>query len=102
MAELTDVSISAIYLISMFLINLSLAPLVLRATILQNFAGSFDLRFIKDFIARTSWEMMLSILFMAGVGVILMILTVITCYVGGILAASVAIFAWQHLQKQID
>jgi hypothetical protein len=45
--------------------------------------------------------MILALLFMAGVGILLMILTVITCYVGGIFAAPVAIFTWHHLQKQI-
>ncbi len=90
-----------IYLIFLFGFNLILTPLVLRSTILQTFAASFDFGFIKDFISKTWLEMTLAMLFMLGVGLIVMILAVITCYIGGIFAAPVAIFAWHHLQKQI-
>lgn len=76
-------------------------PLMLRATITQDFAQSFDFGFVKDFLSRVWKELLASMVFMFGVGLILLILTVVTCYIGMFFAAPVAMFSWHHLQKQL-
>jgi uncharacterized membrane protein len=54
---------------------------------------------MKSFLLLTWKEQLVSLLFMLAVAVGLMVLAVITCYIGAILAAPVAVFAWHHLQK---
>jgi Protein of unknown function (DUF4013) len=76
-------------------------PLMVRATITQDFSSAFNLRFAKSFLSLTWKELLASMLFMLGVGLCLMILAVVTCYIGAIVAAPVVIFSWHHLQKQL-
>lgn len=76
-------------------------PLLVRATITQDFSSAFNLRFAKSFLALTWKELLASMLFMLGVGLCLMILAVVTCYIGAIVAVPVVIFSWHHLQKQL-
>lgn len=76
-------------------------PLNLRATLTQGFKESFDFAFILDFISRMWKDMVVTSLFMFGLGICLMIITVITCYIGMFFAAPVLMFAWHHLQKQL-
>lgn len=76
-------------------------PLMLRATITQEFKAAFDPAFIRDFLSRVWVEMLVTMLFLAGLGVCLMILTVATCYIGLFFAAPVLMFSWHHLQKQL-
>ena len=76
-------------------------PLSLRATLTQDFKKSFDLGFIRDFVARMWKDMVVTALFMFGLGICLMIITVITCYIGMFFAMPVVMFAWHHLQKQL-
>lgn len=76
-------------------------PPLLRATIAQDFKAGFDLKFAKDFIAKTWRESLLAALFMFGLGICMIPLMLVTCYIGGFFAAPVLIFSWQHLQKQL-
>ncbi|HEX7261240.1 MAG TPA: DUF4013 domain-containing protein [Luteolibacter sp.] len=78
-----------------------ITPLMVRATITQDFSSAFNLRFAKSFLSLTWKELLASMLFMLGVGLCLMILAVVTCYIGAFFAAPVAIFGWHHLQKQL-
>lgn len=78
-----------------------ITPLMVRATITQDFSSSFNLRFAKSFLSLTWKELLTSMLFMLGAGLCLMVLAVVTCYIGAIFAAPVAIFSWHHLQKQL-
>lgn len=95
------VSMFGIYPVIIFAFQLVLVPLVLRATIMQNFASAFDLGFAKRFLSLMWSELLVSMIFMFGVGLCLMVITVITCYIGGLLLAPVFIFGWHHLQKQL-
>ncbi|MES2921299.1 MAG: DUF4013 domain-containing protein [Verrucomicrobiota bacterium] len=81
--------------------QLLVTPLLVRATITQDFSSAFDLRFAKSFLSLTWKEMLVSMLFMLGVALCLMVLAVVTCYIGAIVAAPVAMFGWHHLQKQL-
>jgi hypothetical protein len=76
-------------------------PLMVRATITQDFKSAFNLRFVKSFVALTWKDLLASMLFMLGVGLCLMVLAVVTCYIGAIVAAPVVFFSWHHLQKQL-
>lgn len=76
-------------------------PLMLRATITQNFAAAFDLRFCCDFIGRMWRELFTCLLFMFGMGICMMVITVITCYVGLFFAMPIFLFSWSHIKKQI-
>jgi len=76
-------------------------PLVLRATILQDFAKAFDFRFVKNFLARVWPEMLASLIFMFSLSLCLMVFAVITCYIGALFAAPVVIYSWHHLQQQL-
>lgn len=81
--------------------QIAITPLMVRAAITQDFSSAFNLRFVKAFLSLTWKELLASMLFMIGIGLCLMVLAVVTCYVGAILAAPVAIFGWHHLQKQL-
>jgi hypothetical protein len=89
------------YLVIMFGFNLLLVPMMLRATITQDFGSAFNPGFAKSFLSRTWKELLVSVLFMFGLSLCLMVLAVITCYIGAIFAAPVVIFSWHHLQKQL-
>ncbi len=90
-----------IYLISLPLFSFITTPLLLCASITQDFGQSFNLSFIKNFIALVWREQVLSMLFMLGVYFVLIVITVVSCYVGGIFSFPIVIFAAAHLQKQL-
>jgi hypothetical protein len=85
----------------MLLYQILVTPLMVRATITQDFPSAFNLRFAKSFLSLTWKQLLASMLFMLGVGLCLMVLAVVTCYIGAIFAAPVVIFSWHHLQKQL-
>lgn len=85
----------------MLLYHILVTPLMVRATITQDFASAFNLRFAKSFLSLTWKELLASMLFMFGVGLCLMVIAVVTCYIGAIFAAPVVFFGWHHLQKQL-
>ncbi len=95
------VGIACLQILLMVGYQILITPLMVRATITQDFSFAFNLRFAKSFLSRTWKELLASMLFMLGIGLCLMILAVVTCYIGAIFAAPVAMFGWQHLQKQL-
>ncbi len=84
-----------------FIYQFIATPLTLRATLTQGFKEAFDLSFIRDFILRMWMDMLVTALFMFGLSICLMIITVITCYIGMFFATPVMMFSWHHLQKQL-
>jgi len=81
--------------------NFLLIPLMLRATITQDFKASFDFGFMKNFLSLVWKEMVGTCLFLMVLGIGMMIVTIITCYIGLFFAAPVVSYAWHHLQKQL-
>jgi hypothetical protein len=81
--------------------TLVLVPLTLRATLTQAFGAAFDPGFVREFIGLVWKELLLCAVFMVGVGIAMMIVAVITCYIGLFPAIPVVSFAWQHLLKQV-
>lgn len=90
-----------IYLIVLALFGLVNTPLILRAIITQDFKSAFDLRFAKAFISMMWKEILAVMVFMLGVSLCMMVITVITCYIGMFFAMPVFMFSWHHLQKQL-
>lgn len=95
------IGIGVVYMAFIFGFQFLTTPLILRATITQDFGKSFNLGFMKSFVALVWKEQLVAMFNMFGIAIAVMILTVITCYIGGLFAAPVAIYAWHHLQKQL-
>lgn len=76
-------------------------PLMIRATITQDFKASFNLAFTRDFLSKMWREIITCMFFMFGLGICMMVITIITCYIGMFFAMPLVFFSWHHLQKQI-
>jgi hypothetical protein len=81
--------------------QMCMTPLMIRATITQDFKSAFSFSFAKDFIARTWKEMIVSMIFMVGLTICMVIIMIVTCYIGLFFAAPLMSFSWHHLQKQL-
>ncbi len=92
---------SIIYLIVLALFGLITTPLFLRAIITQDFKSAFDLHFAKAFISMMWKEILAVMLFILGLSLCMMIITVCTCYIGMFFAMPIFMFSWHHLQKQL-
>jgi hypothetical protein len=96
--------IAAVFILQialMMIYHFVVTPLMLRAAVTQDFRASFDIAFVRDFLARMWREMIVCMCFMFGLGLCMVLVTVITCYIGMFFAAPVVMFSWHHLQKQI-
>jgi hypothetical protein len=80
---------------------LVLAPLKIRASLTQDFAKSFDVSFVKRFVALTWKELMLSSLFVMATGLLFLGLGMIVFCVGMYFATVLNYFSWTHLHKQL-
>jgi hypothetical protein len=78
-----------------------ITPLMVAATITQDFKSAFRMDFVVDFLSLVWKEQIASLVFMFGLALCGMILTIITCYIGMFFAVPITIFSWHHLQKQI-
>jgi hypothetical protein len=95
---------SGFFIVQMFLqlvYQICITPLMIRATITQDFKSAFNFSFAKDFISRMWKEIVTSMIFMFGLSICMMIVTVVTCYIGLFFAMPLMIFSWHHLQKQL-
>jgi len=88
----------AVILVGMMLL---LVPLKIRASIVQDFAKSFDFGFVKRFLALTWKEIVLSSLFVMGASIVLSFLGMLVFCVGVYFASVVIYFSWTHLNKQL-
>lgn len=95
------VSMFMIYPVIMMGFYFLITPLLVRATITQDFAPAFNFRFMRRFFALVSKELLITVIFIGALGIAWMVLTVLTCYVGGVLLSPVYVFSWYHLQKQL-
>lgn len=89
------------YVMILLVFYLALLPLTLRATITQGFTQAFNFGFVRRFLALTWVESLVVWIFMIGAGIAMMIVTLITCYIGLFPAMVIVSFAWHHLQKQL-
>ena len=80
---------------------LVLVPLKIRASLTQDFAKSFDVGFVKRFVALTWKEMVLGSLFVMATGILFVCLGLIVFCVGVYFATVLTYFSWTHLHKQL-
>jgi hypothetical protein len=90
-----------LYLLMLAAMALVLAPLKVRASLLQDFAGSFDLGFARRFIALTWKEIILSWIFTMVAGMTMAFLGALLFCVGLYFAMVPLYFCWTHLNKQL-
>ncbi len=88
----------AVLIVALMLV---LMPLKIRASLVQDFAKSFDFDFVKRFVALTWKEMVLSSLFVMAASVVLVPLGMIVFCVGAYFASVLIYFSWTHLHKQL-
>ena len=97
-AMLLMMLVLAIVLVAMMLV---LVPLKIRASLTQDFAKSFDVGFVKRFLALTWKEIVLSSLFVMITGTLFVCLGMVAFCVGMYFAIVLIYFSWTHLQKQL-
>jgi hypothetical protein len=78
-----------------------LTPLTIRATLMQDFAPSFNFAFIKRFIALTWKEMVIASLFLFAASLALTTVGALLLCVGIYFATVPVYFCWVHLHKQL-
>jgi len=78
-----------------------LTPLIIRASIMQDFVPAFNFAFVKRFIALTWKEIILATLFVCVVSIALCAAGAIILCVGMYFAVVPGYFAWVHLHKQL-
>jgi Protein of unknown function (DUF4013) len=88
----------AIMLVGLMLV---LVPLKIRASLTQDFVKSFDVGFVKRFVALTWKEMVLSSLFIMVTGLVSFCLGLVVFCVGVYFATVLVYFSWTHLHKQL-
>lgn len=89
------------YIVMLVAILFVLTPLVLRASITQDFGQSFNFPFVKRFVSLVWKEILISSLFQIVVSMVLVCLGAIVLCVGMYFALVPAYFCWMHLQKQL-
>jgi Protein of unknown function (DUF4013) len=90
-----------IYAVMILAMMFVLTPLKLRASIVQDFAKSFDFGFIKKFVATMWMEIALGSLFLMVASVVLVCLGLLAFCIGIYLVMVPIYFAWAHLLKQL-
>ena len=95
------VAVFVLYLLLMLSFYFIITPLILRATLVQEFAASFDFQFVKRFIALMWQEMVVAMAFMFGLMICLMLAGMLLCFVGIYFTVPISVFSWHHLQKQL-
>jgi hypothetical protein len=89
------------FAVMIFAMMLVLVPLKIRASLTQDFAKSFDVGFVKRFLALTWKEIVLSSLFVMITGTLFVCLGMIVFCVGMYFAIVLVYFSWMHLHKQL-
>lgn len=89
------------YIVMIVAILFLLTPLVLRASITQDFGQSFNFPFVKRFVSLVWKEILLSSLFQIVASMALLCLGALAVCVGMYFALVPAYFCWMHLQKQL-
>jgi MFS family permease len=90
-----------LYAVMVLVMIFVVTPLMIRASIVQDFAKSFDFAFAKRFVAATWMEIVLGSLFLMGTSIVLACLGMLAFCVGIYLAMVPIYFAWFHLEKQL-
>jgi hypothetical protein len=88
----------AVLLIGMMVL---LTPLMIRASLIQDFGQSFNLAFIKRFIALTWKETVIASLFLFAASLVLTAIGALILCIGLYFVTVPVYFCWVHLDKQL-
>ena len=91
-------SVILVVKVALFFITI---PVVIRATILQDFVKAFDIPFIKKFISLLWLETLLSVITLVVAFLVLVPVGMIVFCIGVIFSAAVLSFAASHLNRQL-
>lgn len=89
------------YFLLMLAMMFLMKPIMLKATLTQDFAKAFDFGFVKRFISLTWMEMIISSIFLAIASFGLVFCGMLAFCVGIVLVPSIVYFAMGHLDKQL-
>lgn len=92
---------SVLYLVMMIGMFLVVTPLVIRAILLQDFVGAFNLAWVKRFVGLMWMETLISALFLWVASIVLGIAGMLMLCVGIIFATVLLQHAWAHLGRQL-
>jgi len=95
------IAMIALQAVVMVLMILILKPLMLRASLTQDFVQAFNLRFLRRFVALTWVELLLSSLFAALASWLLMLVGLLAFCVGVVLVPGITYFMMNHLDRQL-
>jgi Protein of unknown function (DUF4013) len=90
-----------LYLVMFLVMALVLTPLTIRATLVQDFATSFNFAWVKHFATLMWKEILLSALFMFAASAVLGGVGFIALCVGFYFAMGLVYYSWAHLAKQV-
>lgn len=89
------------YLFCLAVIMLVTAPLMLKATLTQDFGAAFDFAFVKRFVGLVWKELLIGAVFMSIAGGLMGMVGSLLFCVGMYFAIALALFGWQHILWQV-
>ena len=101
LAALVIMAALVLYLLLMLAFCFIITPLILRATILQDFAPSFNFAFVKNFLALMWQDLVVTMVFLFCLGIGLTFVGMLLCIVGILFTVPLSLYSWSHLQKQL-
>jgi hypothetical protein len=87
--------------VGMVFLTLASVPLQLRAGLSQDFNDAFSLQFVRDFVRRVRWELVLSFLFLMATSWVAVLAGMLLCFIGLYPAVTLVSFAQHHLYYQL-
>src|SRR3954468_19955422 len=100
-AALLFIFLMVFYVVLIVGMMVVLTPLIIRASIMQEFGPAFNFAFLKRFIALTWKETILAALFLFVTSIALCAVGAIILCIGMYFATVPVYFCWVHLQKQL-
>ena len=76
-------------------------PLTLSASLMQDFLPALNVKFVKQFLALTWKEVLVSVVFIIAVSLLLQFVGMLACCVGMYAVPVITTFAMMHLDKQL-
>jgi hypothetical protein len=101
MGAVAVILVLGIELLMILTMMLVMKPLMLKATLAQDFAKSFDIVFLKSFVSRVWIEILLSGLFLTVASFALMLAGMVAFCVGIFLVPGLLYYSMSHLDKQL-
>ena len=100
-AALVFILLMVFYFVLVVGMMVVLTPLILRASMMQDFVPAFNFAFVKRFIALTWKEMILASVFQFVVGAAFGVVGALLLCIGMYFATVPIYFCWVHLHKQL-